>query len=100
MYQKFIINQDGVLKFGHVYLHRDLLSSGERCPFGGGLWKIDEGRRAILLYGRSFDFGIPDFTQVQRIEWSGIGRPPLPLFYVPHWPDEDLLIPVYTYSFK
>ena len=88
MYQKFIINQDGVLKFGHVYLHRDLLSSGERCPFGGGLWKIDEGRRAILLYGRSF------------VCLSGIGRPPLPLFYVPHWPDEDLLIPVYTYSFK
>ena len=35
MYQKFIINQDGVLKFGNVYLHRDLLDKGERCPFGG-----------------------------------------------------------------
>ena len=50
MYQKFIINQDGVLKFGHVYLHKDLLARDERCPYGGGLWKIDEGRRAILLY--------------------------------------------------
>ena len=56
MYQKFIINQDGVLKFGHVYLHKDLLARDERCLYGGGLWKIDEGRRAILLYGRSFDF--------------------------------------------
>ena len=26
MYQKFIINQDGILKFGRVYLHKDLLS--------------------------------------------------------------------------
>ena len=25
MFQKFIINRDGVLKFGHVYLHRDML---------------------------------------------------------------------------
>ena len=33
MYQKFIINQDGVLKFGRVYLHRDLLSQGERRRF-------------------------------------------------------------------
>ena len=41
MYQKFIINQDGVLKFGHVYQHRDLLHWGEDCPYGGGLWKKD-----------------------------------------------------------
>ena len=96
MYQKFIINQDGVLKFGHVYLHKELLSYDEQCPYGGGLWKIDEERRAILLYGRSFDFGIPDFTRVHRIEWFGIGGNLLPLFYLPHWPKEDLLIPVYA----
>ena len=76
MYQKFIINQDGVLKFGRVYLHRDLLAWDEQCPYGGGLWKIDEGRGAILL------------------EWNGVGGRPLPLFYLPHWPEEDLLIPV------
>lgn len=94
MYQKFIINQDGVLKFGRVYLHRDLLSQGEECPYGGGLWKIDEGRGAILLYGRSFDFGAPDFYYLCRVEWSGVGGRPLPLFYLPRWPEEDLLIPV------
>ena len=43
MYQKFIINQYGVQKFGRVYQHRDLLKWGEECPYGGGLWKIDEG---------------------------------------------------------
>lgn len=96
MYPKFIITQDGVLKFGHVYLHKDLLTSDELCSYGGGLWKIDEGRGAILLYGRSFDFGPPDFNHVHHIEWAGIGGKPLPLFYLPNWPEEDLLIPVYA----
>ena len=49
MYQKFIITQDGVLKFGKVYQHVDLLDWGEECPYGGGLWKKDEGRRAICF---------------------------------------------------
>lgn len=40
MFQKFIINRDGVLKFGHVYLHRDMLAPGEQCTYGGGLWKL------------------------------------------------------------
>ena len=66
MFQKFIINRDGVLKFGRVYLHRDMLSPGEQCTYGGGLWKIDEGRGAIVLYGRSFDFGPPDFRSEER----------------------------------
>lgn len=99
MYQKFIINQEGVLKFGHVYLHKDLLGFGEQCPYGGGLWKTDEGRGAILLYGRSFDFGPPDFAQVRRIDWSGISGQPLPLFFLPHWPSEDLLLPVYATTY-
>ena len=38
MYQKFIINQDGVLKFGNVYQHRDPLKWNEDCLYGGGLW--------------------------------------------------------------
>ena len=71
MFQKFIINRDGVLKFGHVYLHRDMLAPGEQCTYGGGLWKIDEGRGAIVLYGRSFDFGPPDFDFVKQIDWTG-----------------------------
>ncbi len=95
MYQKFIINQDGVLRFGHVYMHRDLLDFGEQCPYGGGLWKLDPTRGAILLYGRSFDFGAPDFAYVRRIDWSAVGGKPVPLFFLPNWPDETLLEPVY-----
>ena len=99
MYKKFVITQNGVLKFGNVYQHIDLLDWGEECPHGGGLWKKDEGRRAILLYGRSFAFGAPDFNQVKRIDWSGIGNTPSPLFFVPQWPDESQLIPVYANPF-
>ena len=73
MFQKFIINREGVLKFGHVYLHRDMLAPGEQCTYGGGLWKIDESRGAIVLYGRGFDFGPPDFDYVKQIDWSGLG---------------------------
>lgn len=94
MYQKFIINQDGVLRFGHVYLHKELLEYGEECPFGGGLWTADHRRGAILLYGRSFDFGKPDINRIRSVEWDAVGGKPVPLFFLPHWPEEDLLIPV------
>ena len=96
MYQKFVITHDGILKFGKVYQHRDLLDWGEECPFGGGLWKKDEGRKALLLYGRSFAFGALDFSQVKRIDWRGIGGIPFPLLFVPRWPNEDLLIPIFA----
>ena len=96
MYQKFIITGEGVLRFGNVYQHRELLKWDEECPYGGGLWKIDEGRQAILLYGRSFAFGPPSFEQIRRIEWTGTGGTPRPLFYLPHWPSEESLVPVYA----
>ena len=53
-------------------MHRDLLQHGEKCVYGGGLWTIDEGRGAIILYGRSFDFGPPDFDYVRVIEWDAL----------------------------
>lgn len=96
MYQKFIITHEGVLRFGTVYLHRDLLQPGEECEYGGGFWKKDEERNAILLYGRSFDFGQPSLCQIRRIEWSGIDGNAYPLFYAPNWPNEDRLEPVYA----
>lgn len=95
MYPKFIITDEGVLRFGHVYLHRDLLQPGEDASYGGGLWKCDEARGAILLYGRSFDFGRPDFNHIRRIDWNGLGGTPRPLFFVPNWPQEDRLEPIF-----
>lgn len=94
MYQKFIITRDGVLRFGYVYQHRDLLDWGEESPYGGGLWQKDRRRNAVLLYGRSFAFGAPDFNLVKEVDWSGIGGEPLPLFFISHWPNEDRLVPV------
>lgn len=96
MFSKFITNQDGVLKFGHVYLHKDLLAAGEQCVYGGGLWKADKSCGVILLYGFSFDFGVPDFDHVCRIDRSGAGGKPLPLFFLSHWPDESGLMPVHV----
>ncbi len=97
MFRKFIITQDGVLKFGHVYLHRDLQGQGERCVWGGGLWEADDAIGAIVLYGRSFDFGPPEFDHVRRIDWSGVGGRPVPLFHLPHWPDREEMVPVFAH---
>ena len=96
MYQKFIITQEGLLRFGKVYQHRELLHWDEECLYGSGLWKVDDSRGAVLLYGRSFAFGPPSFEHVRRIEWTGIGGTPRPLFYLPRWPSEESLIPVYA----
>ncbi len=76
MYQKFIINQNGVLKFGHVYLHRELLDVDELCPYGGGVWAIDESRHCILLYGRSFDLVSPILMLLSALIGVGSGDIP------------------------
>ena len=94
MYHKFIINQAGVLMFGVVYQHRELLGCGDSCPYGGGLWHYDESRGAILLYGRSFAFGPPVLEHVTEVEWKGAGVGPCPIFFLPSWPDETRLQPV------
>lgn len=94
MYQKFIITDDGVLKFGNVYHHRNLLRWDEECRYGGGLWRIDETRGIVILYGRSFEFGAPSFECVRYINWDGIDGVERPVFYQPHWPYDETLIPV------
>ncbi|MDO4190609.1 MAG: hypothetical protein Q4D14_02840 [Bacteroidales bacterium] len=95
MYNKFIIRQDGTLVFGNVYLHRDLLPHTDSTCYGGGLWQLDYERHCIILFGRSFDFGTPDFSQLQRIDYSSlpIGRG-WPIFYQHLWLGEEILEPV------
>ena len=94
MYQKFVITGEGVLKFGNVYHHRNLLGWDEECRFGGGLWRIDAERKIVLLFGRSFEFGAPDFSGLSYVNRGGIGDVEYPLFYQPHWPYDEALIPV------
>ena len=96
MYQKFIITDDGEMKFGKVYHHRNLLGWGGSCPYGGGLWRLDMERNIVVLYGRSFEFGPPDFTYLKYVNWDGIDGKERLLFYQPHWPYDETLIPVAT----
>lgn len=97
MYKKFIITGEGVLRFGVVYQHCELLKWGEECLYGGGLWVVDERRGAVLLYGRSFAFGAPCVEMVQSVDWDSLGLEPCPLFFVPQWPKEDSLLPITAY---
>lgn len=94
MYQKFIITDSGELKFGNVYHHRNLLRCDESCPYGGGLWRIDDSREAVVLYGRSFEFGAPSFDALRFVNWDGIDGKERTLLYQPHWPYDDTLISV------
>jgi hypothetical protein len=94
MYRKFIITDEGELRFGIVYQHRELLGWNERCPYGGGLWEYDAERGCVLLYGRSFAFGAPDFSEVRSVDWGSLGEAPCPLFYMPRWPSDESLCPV------
>lgn len=95
MYNKFIITLDGELKFGNVYLHRDLLPDGHTTCHGGGLWKIDNQRGCILLFGRSFDFGTPDFAFAKKIDRNEMpGCLDYPMFYTRKWLDEEILEPI------
>lgn len=95
MYNKFIITMDGTIVFGNVHLHKDLLPYGHNMCHGGGLWKIDNQRGMILLYGRSFDFGAPEFEYARRIDRTTIpGNPDYPVFYQHQWLEEEILDPI------
>lgn len=94
MYQKFIITDDGELRFGNVFHHRNLLRWDEGCSNGGGLWRVDEARAAVILYGRSFEFGSPLFENLKYVNWDGIDGVERQLFYQPHWPYDEMLVPV------
>ena len=91
MYKKFIITLDGGLVFGHVYLHRELLPDGEETCYGGGLWKIDEERKCIILFGRSFDFGMPEFEHIRSVDYEVTEYREWPIFYQRHFAEEEVL---------
>lgn len=94
MYKKFVINDSGVLKFGIVSRHMDLLEPGQSDCFGGGLWEIDKTNHSIMLFSRSFDFGAPDFSKLKRIDWDTLDGQEHLLIYYPSWPDQVLAVPI------
>ncbi len=97
---KFIITQEGVLEFGDVRLHRDLIPDGDDTCHGGGFWTIDNQRGIVILYGRSFDFGAPEFCYLKRINQSAIpGSLGYPMFYKREFCGEEILEPITTTPF-
>lgn len=94
MYKKFIITTAGVLKFGQVSRHMDLLEPGQNDCNGGGLWEDENG--TIILFARSFDFGAPDFSRLNRVDWSTLDGQEHPLVYYPSWPDRILAVPIFV----
>lgn len=93
--QKFIITEGGTMVFGDVKLHHDLIPDGDDTCHGGGFWRIDYQRGCIILSGRSFDFGPPEFLYLERIDTT---TPPgslgYPMFYERQFSGEDILEPV------
>lgn len=61
---KFVLVQkeEGVteIRFGCVEVHDDLVHEGEKC-LGGGLFKVKEDTRQVLMWDKSHDFGYPKF---------------------------------------
>lgn len=93
--QKFIISESGRMIFGDVNRHRDLIPWGESTCHGGGFWKIDHQRGCILLYGRSFDFGAPEFSYLRSIDNTCIpGSLGYPIFYHREFAGEEILEPI------
>lgn len=63
---KFIITDTGCLRLGMVNMHKDLLLSGEEC-LGGGYYEFDYVSSRLLLSGRSYDFGRPQWRWLDRL---------------------------------
>ena len=77
--QKFIITSEGVLKYGNVRMHKDLLTANDIC-MGGGFYEFDYVNCRLLLSGRSFDYGRPRWGYVDVLKVPGAFRG-LDIFY-------------------
>ncbi len=62
--QKFILTSRGVLRFGDVCYHKDLLEPGDHC-IGGGYWEVEPSGMSLRLHGSSTDFGSPKWSMVR-----------------------------------
>lgn len=70
MANKFIIN-DGVLIFGNVECHWELLDGRDReKTTGGGMWSYDRKVNTIYFFGESLEFG-----QVTKEQFNAAFKP-------------------------
>lgn len=56
----------GILRFGDVAWHKDLLCPKEYC-LGGGSWTLDPENKTLELYDMSGDFGMPKFEYADQL---------------------------------
>ena len=66
-YPKFIITKDGHFRLGMVNLHEHLLKPGDYCV-GGGYYQFDYASNRLLLEGKSFDFGPPQWDMIDVLK--------------------------------
>lgn len=50
------------LRIGNVQCHFELVGNNEKC-YGGGFFLIDYNKKTIKFYGKSIDYGNPQFEK-------------------------------------
>lgn len=65
--RKFIITSEGDFRFGDVRMHKDLLQGFDVCK-GGGSYEFDYVSNRLLLSGRSYDFGEPQWDYIDVLK--------------------------------
>ena len=75
----------GTFVYGWVWQHKELVT-GYGKTHGGGWFHKDDLRKVMTLYGRSGDYGEPDFRFLDRIpsELKGYS-----FVYTPDWGGEE-----------
>ncbi len=86
IHPKFIITNQGCLRLGAVTLHRDLLMAHEQC-WGGGFYEFDYVTNQLLLSGKSFDFGPPQWSKISVLQMPESLRG-ISVIYRDRWGDE------------
>lgn len=65
---KFVIiknkHNEYILRYANIDFHKMLVHDGDEC-FGGGMFWFDEDKNTMELYGKSEDFGIPQFDKIK-----------------------------------
>ena len=94
---KFIITNGGHLRLGMVTLHRDLLMAHEYC-LGGGFYEFDYVSNRLVLSGKSFDYGLPQWSKIDVLkvpaEYRGMG-----IVYRDYWGKEFDLVAEYSIQY-
>lgn len=75
----------GTFVYGMVFQHKELVK-GYVKTHGGGWFHKDDDKKVMTLYGRSGDYGDPDFRFLDRIpsELKGYS-----FVYAHDWGDEE-----------